>query len=158
MLFRNRSIYYSDPSEFCLPFYRSFYAITFGKAEAKGEVEKYLSEAKSASKGSENKETLLEAVENLASALSEAHKVTDFDVMKSDLRTYRRYCDRAADLIGIAEEGAPGAAQVLRRGLPIIYDRIKEIIREIQEKAGAVCRETRGTGTPYEPLGMEVNK
>ncbi|MEA3282838.1 MAG: hypothetical protein U9Q68_09870, partial [Euryarchaeota archaeon] len=34
----------------------------------------------------------------------------------------------------------------------------KEIIREIQEKAGAVCRETRGTGTPYEPLGMEVNK
>ena len=42
--------------------------------------------------------------------------------------------------------------------MPIIDDRIKEIIREIQEKAEAVCRETRGTGTPYEPLGMEVNK
>ncbi|KAF5412739.1 MAG: hypothetical protein U9N46_01175 [Euryarchaeota archaeon] len=46
----------------------------------------------------------------------------------------------------------------MRRGLPIIDDRIKEIIREIQEKAEALCRETRGTGTPYEPLGMEVNK
>jgi hypothetical protein len=46
----------------------------------------------------------------------------------------------------------------LRRGLPIIDDRIKETIREIQEKAEAVCRETRGTGTPYEPLGIEANK
>ncbi len=88
----------------------------------------------------------------------EGHKVTDFDVIKSNLRTYRQYCDRAADLIGAAEEGTPGAARVLRRGLPIIDERIKEIIREIQEKARAVCIETRGTGTPYEPLGMEVNK
>jgi len=111
-------------------------------------VEKCLADAKSASEGSANKETLLEAVENLANALSEAHKITDFDAMKSDLNTYRRYCDRAADLICDAAEGAPGAARILRRGLPIIDDRIKEIIREIQEKAEAVCRETRGTGTP----------
>jgi HEAT repeat protein len=150
--------YYDNPSRFCLPFYRSFYTITFEKAGAEGEVEKYLAEAKSASEGSENKEILLKAVENLANALSEAHNATDFDTKKSELNSCRRYCDRAADLIGAAEEGAPGAARVLRRGLPIIDDRIKEIIREIQEKAGAVCRETRGTGTPYEPLGMEVNK
>ncbi len=49
---------------------------------------------------------------------------------------------------------APGAAGILRRGIPIIGERI----REIQEKAEALCRATRGTGTPYEPLGMEVNK
>ena len=29
---------YSNPSGFCLPFYRSFYAITFGKAVAEDEV------------------------------------------------------------------------------------------------------------------------
>ena len=74
--------------------------------------------------------------------------------MKSELNSYRRYCDRAADLIGDASEGAPGAAQVLRRGLPIIGERI----REIQEKTEALCRETRGTDTPYKPLGIEVNK
>ena len=145
-------IYYSDPSEFCLPFYRSFYVITFGKAEAKGEVEKYLSEAKSASKGSENKETLLEAVENLASALSEAQMVIDFDATKSNLKTYMQYCNRAADLIDSAEGGAPGAARVLRRGMPIIDDRIKEIIRDIQEEARAVYRETQET--PLEELGL----
>jgi hypothetical protein len=149
---------YFNPSRFCLPFYRSFYTVTFEKDGAEDEVRRYLVEAKIASEGSKNKETLLEAVENLASALTEAHKATDFGAMKSDLNSYRRYCDRAADSIGAAEEGAPGAARVLRRGLPIIDDRIKEIIREIQEKAGAVCRETRGTGTPYEPLGIEVNK
>ncbi|NOQ33550.1 MAG: hypothetical protein GQ567_05075 [Methanosarcinales archaeon] len=149
---------YLHPSSFCLPFYRSFYTIVFEKTESEGEVQRYLTEAKNASKGSKNKEKLLEAVENLASALTEAHNVTDFNAMKSDLNAYRQYCDRAADLISDAKEGAPGAAQVLQRGLPIIDERIKEIIREIQEKAEAVCRETRGTGTPYEPLGMEVNK
>ena len=151
---------YFNPSSFCLPFYRSFYSITFEKEEAEVEVQKYLAEAKSASEGSENKEILLEAVENLANALTEVCKAreTDFDTIKSKLNTYRRYCDHAADLIGAAEDETPGAARVLRRGLPIIDDRIKEIIREIQEKAGAVCRETRSTGTPYEPLGIEVNK
>jgi len=143
---------YSNPSSFCLPFYRSFYTITFEKAGAKGEVEKYLAEAKSASEGSENKEMLLEAIENLANTLSEVHKLTDFDAMKSDLNAYRQYCDRAADLIGDAAEGAPGAARVLQRGLPIIDDRIKEIIREVQEKARTVCRETQET--PLKELGL----
>ncbi|MEA3281409.1 MAG: HEAT repeat domain-containing protein [Euryarchaeota archaeon] len=144
--------YYDNPSSFCLPFYRSFYTITFEEAGAKGEVEKYLAEAKIASEGSVNKEILLEAVENLANALSEAHKVTDFDVMKSELNSYRRYCDCAADLIGAAEEGTPGAARVLRRGLPIIDNQVREIIREIQEKAEAVRRETQGTS--LEELGL----
>ena len=149
---------YSNPSKFCLPFYRSFYTVTFEKEGAEDEVQRYLAEAKSASEGSKNKETLLEAVENLANALSEAQKVTDFDATKSDLKAYMQYCNRAADLIGDAAEDAPGAAGILRRGMPIIGERIKEIIREIREKAEAVCRETRGTGTPYEPLGMEIKK
>ncbi|MHC1575506.1 MAG: hypothetical protein ACXQTY_06875 [Candidatus Methanogasteraceae archaeon] len=147
---------YPSPYSFCLPFYRSFYTITFEKEGAKDEVQRYLAEAKSVSKGSENKEILIEAVENLANALSEAQKVTDFDARKSDLKAYRQYCDRAADLIDAAEGGAPGAAHVLRRGLPIIDNRIKEIIRKIQEDAGAVCRETQET--PLEELGLVTAK
>jgi len=145
---------FSNPSIFCLPFYRSFYSLTFDKAGAEDEVQGYLAEAKSASEGLENKETLLEAVENLANALSEAQKMKDFDATKSDLKAYMQYCNRAADLISDAEGRAPGAAGILRRGMPIIGERI----REIQEKAEALCKETRGTGTPYEPLGMEINK
>jgi len=147
---------YSNPSRFCLPFYRSFYTVTFEKAGAKGEVKRYLAEAKSASEGSKNKETLLEAVENLANALSEAQKVTDFDATKSDLKTYMQYCNRAADLIGDAAEDAPGAAGILRRRMPIIDERIKEIIREIQEKARAICIETQGT--PLEELGLATDR
>jgi len=143
---------YFNPSSFCLPFYRSFYKIAFEKTKSEDEVQRYISEAKRALEGSKNKETLLEAVENLASALTEAHKTRDFDAIKSDLNAYRQYCDRAADLISDVNEGAPGAALVLRRGLPIIDERIKEIIREIQEKARAACRETQGT--PLEELGL----
>jgi HEAT repeat protein len=145
-------------SRFCFLFYRSFYTIAFEKQTTEDQVQKYLAEAKKCVGGSKNKETLLEAVENLANALSEAHRITDFGTMTAHLDAYRQYCERAADFIGSAEENAPDAAWILRRGMPIIDDRIKEIIREIQEKAEAVCRETRGTGTPYEPLGMEVNK
>jgi HEAT repeat protein/predicted amidohydrolase len=141
---------YLNPSKFCLPFYKSFYTVTFEKDGAKDEVQRYLAEAKSASEGSKNKETLLEAVENLANALSDAQKGKDFGAMKSNLKTYRQYCDRAADLIGDAAEDAPGAARVLRRGLPIIGERI----REIQEKAEAVCKQTQGT--PLEKLGLET--
>jgi HEAT repeat protein/SAM-dependent methyltransferase len=146
---------YFKPSKFCLPFYRAFYTITFEKARAEGVVQKYLAEAKSASEGSGNKETLLKAVENLANALSEAQKIKDFDAMKSDLNAYRQYCDRAADLIGSAEEGTPGAARVLWRGLPIIDDRIKKLLEEVKKKAEIVCETT---DHPESELGCRIKQ
>ncbi|MCK4733326.1 MAG: hypothetical protein KAT65_12805, partial [Methanophagales archaeon] len=147
-----------SPSSFCLPFYRSFYTITFEKAGAEAEVQKYLAEVKDTTEGSKSKEQLLEAVENLANALTEVQRLREanLDTVKRNLNTYRQYCDRAADLIGAAEEETPGAARILRRGLPIIDERIKEIIREIQEKAGAVCKQTRGT--LLEELGLETTR
>jgi HEAT repeat protein len=147
-------ILFDNPSSFCLPFYRSFYAITSEKEKAEDEVKKYLAEAKSASKNSKSKETLIEAVENLAKALSEAQSLreTKLDAIQHNLNTYRQYCDRATDLIGDAAEGAPGAARVLQRGLPIIDNRVREIIREIQENAEAVRKQTQGT--PLEGLGL----
>ena len=149
---------WSNPSQFCLPFYRSFYTITFEKAGAEAEVQKYLAEAKSASEGSKSKEQLLEAVENLANALTEAQRLreADLDTVKRNLNTYRQYCENAADLIGAAEEETPGAARVLRRGLPIIDERIKDIIRGIQEKSRAVCKLTQDTF--LEDLGVELNR
>ncbi len=45
-----------NPSEFCLPFYRSYHAIIFRKREAKDEVDKYLIEAKAAVQNSKSKD------------------------------------------------------------------------------------------------------
>jgi len=137
----SKEVSYFNPSKFCLPFYKSFHAITFEGAGA-DEVQKYFVEAESVLRGSESKEILLKVVENLANALTEAQKAgaTDFDVMKSDLRTYRQYCDRAADLIDAAEGGTPGAAQVLRRGKPIIDQRIRELLEEVKKKSESICK------------------
>jgi predicted amidohydrolase/HEAT repeat protein len=145
-----------NPAKFCLPFYRSFYAITFRKEEAEAEVKKYLTEAKSAVEGSKSKEKLLEAVENLGNALSEVQKARDLDAMKTDLNAYRRYCDRACELLDTTQEKAPGASSLIRKGLPIIDERIQGILGEIQEKAKTLCKKTQGT--PLEPLGNETNQ
>ncbi|MFZ2411890.1 MAG: hypothetical protein WAW23_09995, partial [Candidatus Methanoperedens sp.] len=145
-----------SPTRFCLPFYRSLYAITFMKEGARTEVKKYLDEAKNAVEGSESKEKLLDAVENLANALKEVQEASDkgFNTMKCDLNAYRRYCERATDLLEITEEKAPGATRLIRRGLPIIDDRIKDNIAEIQEKAEILCKQTKDTS--LEDLGKEV--
>lgn len=148
------------PASFCLPFYRSFYTIAFEKQEAKAktEVQIYLSQAKKATAGSESKQTLLEAINNLAKALSETQNIgkVGFDEMKLDLNSYRRYCDRACRLLETAEKKAPGASKLIRKGLPIIDDMIKEILVEIEGKAKALCKQTKGT--QFEDLGKEVNR
>jgi len=55
---------WGNPSQFCLPFYRSFYTIIFKKQGA-GELDKYLTEAKYAIEGSKSKKLLFEAVKTL---------------------------------------------------------------------------------------------
>ncbi len=136
---------YHNPARFCLPFYRSFYTITFQKQDAAIEVQKYLAEAKNALEGSESGEKLLEVVVNLKNALNEAQKTNNFNNMKYDLNAYRRYCERAADLLSITEEKAPEATKLIRKGLPIINERIKELITEAIENSNILCYSTRGT-------------
>lgn len=144
----------ANPARFCTPFYRSFFIMAFRKQVTEAEIRKYLAEAKSVCKGSSSKEKLLEAVENLSSALKEVQRARDFNEIKSDLNAYRRYCSRAADLLAATEEKAPGATKLIRMGLPIIDQTIKEIISEIQENAKALCKQTKDT--PLEDLGKEV--
>lgn len=152
----NQALNFKNQARFCHPFYRSFYMITFGKYDAEAEVKKYFDLSKNAIWGSKNKKTLLEAVENLGNALKEAQKAQDFSDVKADLNAYRRYCDRACELLEKTEEKAPGASSLIRRGLPIIDERIKGIIAEIQEKAKTLCGETKNT--TFRDAGIELNR
>jgi HEAT repeat protein len=146
-----------NPSKFCLPFYRSFHSIIFKKQEAREEVNKYLVEAKSAIEGSESKKQLFEAVENLAEALKDVQSLgnLDLEAIKSELNFYRKYCDRAAELMRDTEETAPFATITLRKGLPILDRNLKELIEEIQKKAKIACKESKGTEA--EEIVCEIN-
>ena len=150
------SKYYFNPAKFCLPFYRSYTAVISRHENAKEEVDRNLEEAKQAVAGSESKEKLLEAVENLANALQEAQKLRGLDEIQADLNAYRRYCDRTVELLDETEDIAPGAAMLVRKGLPIIDERIKAIIAEIQEKTKVLYIETKDS--PLEDFGKKVNK
>jgi len=152
----NAEATFINPARFCHPFYKSIFSITFEERNAEAEVQEYIKEAKNAIEGSESKKTLLKAVENLENALREVHKSREkgLDAWKSDLKHYKRYCDRACNLLEITEKDAPGATIIIKRGLPIINQRIKEIIAEIHEKAETLCKQTRNT--PLEDLGKEA--
>ena len=147
---------WSEPSNFCLPFYRSFYTLTFKKEEAEAEVQKYLSEAESAVQDSKSKEKLLDAVKNLGNALKEAQKMQDFNAVKSDLNAYRRYCERACELLDTTEENAPGASMLIRKGMTIIDEKIKRIIGEIKKRAVLACQQSKGT--PVEEIACAANR
>ena len=152
----NAEATFINPAKFCHPFYKSIFLITFEERNAEAEVQEYIKKAKNAVEGSESKKTLLDAIENLENALKEVHKSREKGLYawKSDLKAYRRYCDRACDLLDSTKENAPGATKIIRKGLPLIDQRIKEIITEIQENAETLCKQTRDT--PFEDLGKEV--
>jgi len=141
-------------AEFCLPFYRSYNAVIFKKEDTNEEIERNLEEAKRAVAGSKSKEKLLQAIENLANALQEAQKLRGLDEIKTDLNAYRRYCDRAEELLDETEDKAPGAAKLVRRGLPIIDERIKEILNEIEENAKKFCKDTQQT--PFKIISRNI--
>ncbi|HII05944.1 MAG TPA: hypothetical protein HA349_01090 [Methanotrichaceae archaeon] len=146
-----------NPAKFCLPFYRSFYVLTFKKEGSEAEVQKSLAEAKSASEGSKSKEDLLKAVENLSNALKETQSLRErgFEAAKCDLNSYRLYCDRAVELLDETEERAPGASKIIKMGLPIIDQRIKNLLEGIRDKSEEICK----TGDPLEAeLGCRIQK
>jgi len=145
-----------NPASFCLPFYRSYYAVISRQQEAEAEATKYLDVAKSAAFGSESRKTLLKSVDNLANALKEAQKSLDFDETQEHLRACRQYCDHAAELADSTREKSPVAAAAIMRGIPIVRVKVKEIIAEIQDKAKEVCQESQGT--PTEEIACTVNQ
>jgi HEAT repeat protein len=133
----------SNPAQFCLPFYRSFYTIIFKRNEAKKEVDKYLKEANAAIKGSESKKQLFEAIKNLADALEEIKNLENLglEVKKDKLNLYRQYCERAEEFMRDTEETAPFAIGTMRKGLPILNSKLKWI----QQNATFAYKESKGT-------------
>jgi hypothetical protein len=147
-----------NQAKFCYPFYRAYFIITFQEPKD-DEVRGYLAEAKEAIDGSESKNELLKAVENLAGALQEAQRTRDMQLagMKCDLKAYMRYCNQAAEYLNQVEKEAPGATKLIRKGLPAIDQQINKIIGSIQEKAQTICIQGKGTGTALEAAGLELN-
>lgn len=143
----------NNPARFCLPFYSSFYLLTFKDNESLNEVGRYISEAKKAAEGSRSKEILLKAVENLSNALLEVKsiRITNLDIVQGDLRIYKQYCEHAADLLASSEKDAPIATKLILRGLPIIDKKIRTILGEIKENARKFCKSARNT--PFEEIG-----
>ena len=140
---------WSNPSQFCLPFYRSFHAIVFKRQQAKEEANKYLEEAKQAVQGSKNKELLFEAVNNLANAVKQVQNMgnMDLETKKGELGFYRKYCDNAAELMRETEKATPYATDVMIKGLPILDRNLKWLIEEIQEEAETAWLGSQGTAT-----------
>lgn len=138
-------------SFFCSPFYKSFSTVLFEPKKAKNKNRTFIEEAKQASEGSEIKDKLLDIVTFLEKALDEAQNAQDFKEKKDCFDACRQYCEHAADLLDAIEDEAPGAAKLVRKGLPIIDERIKQILYEIQENAISLCKQTKRT--PLEKLG-----
>lgn len=149
----------NSPSRFCFPFYRSYYAIAFQDAK-EDEVQRYLAEAREAVGGSKSKEELLLAVENLAKALQEAQSQRDrpLEDNASDLNYYRWYCEKAAEYMATAEDDAPGAVKLMRKGNPLLDERVQANNVEIQRKARQICQITSGSVAEFAAPGAEIDR
>jgi HEAT repeat protein len=151
---------FESPARFCHLFYKSFYTIIFKKQKAV--VDKYLEEARLAAKQSESKEILLETIEYLAKALKEAQKAQKISLadIKFDLNESRQYCERAADLLETTKEKAPLATEIIKRGLPMIDEKIKQLLNDIDKRATILCDISRGTEAEKytNPICQQVKK
>lgn len=126
----------NNPADFCLPFYRLFYTLTFEEQNVGTEVQEYFNEARRASEGSKSKEELLETIALLANALKAVQKKSESDLntKKRNINIYRQYCERVIEKLDCIEQKLPGATRVLRRGLPLINIKMKESLEVIEGK------------------------
>lgn len=147
------------PAIFCLPFYRSYFAITFLEAN-EDEVQQYLAEAKKAVGESKARVQLLEVVKNLAKALQEAQKMKSksFEEIADELKICRWYCDEASKFMRSLENEAPTAIKLLSRCNPIIGERIKASITEIRNSAREIYEITCESSPEFKIFGFEINE
>jgi len=117
-------------------------------------VKRCLVEAKKTIEGSKSKEKLLEVVENLRNALKEYRK---HEILRrlNPTSTHTAFTATALVSFSTQQKTKPRRIEIDQEGLPIIDERIKGILAEIQDKAKALCTETRGTA--FESLGKDVN-
>jgi len=152
---------YYNPGAFCLPFYRSLRGLLFTDVSKEAEVQRYLAEAKQAASDSKSRAALLEAVDNLAQALREVRSYTLDDIIscRRDLKSYTRYCFKAAECLEEVRADAPFASKMvdavmIEKSLPILDDKIKALFREVEDKTGKLCKNSKGTD--LEELGRSI--
>ncbi len=147
---------YTNPAKFCLPFYRSFRALTFQEANAEDVIEKYFKEAKTSVQGSDKKWMLLNVVQDLSYALKNVKKAREASIeeRKIYLDAMRQYCEKAASLMAQTSECTPLAVEILRRGFPLINQEIKNQLLEIGDESGRL--QTIARETPFEPLSRRA--
>jgi len=143
------------PSRFCLPFYRSYYYILFQPGDNTADLQKCFKDAKLAITGSEVQEQLLEAVQNLATALEEANAINDTRTQHEILQASRNYIQQAEDILIRTADKAPKATKLIKRGLPIIDKEISSKIQEVQKKTESFSDSTKNT--LFESVGKETN-
>ena len=147
-----------NPSKFCLPFYHSFFITIFNENTSQEEVAKCIAEARKQIGKSKNKKILVEAVENLSNALSVIQNLENMNLETNivNLNSYGKYCDIASNLLDGTQQSAPVATAVLKKSIPIIDEKISEIIGEIQKNAKIICEKSKGK--PTEKIACYTNQ
>jgi HEAT repeat protein len=152
-----------NPAAFCLPFYCSLHSLLFTDAPRKEEMQKYLADAENAIEGSDSREVLLEAVNNLSKALQEVgtYSIDDIILRRRDLRSYTKYCLKTAECLNEARDKAPLASKMVdftlvEKSIPMLDRKIKALFRDVEATAGKLCKSSKGTD--LEPLGKDACK
>jgi HEAT repeat protein len=147
-----------DPARFCLPFYRSFFIITFQRDQAKSDVNSYLAEAKEAIEQSKSKEILLEAIESLVQALQNFQLAKDAasEERRLYLDAFDQSCARATGLLAQAEDHSPGAVEIVRKGLLIVDRDLKAALKDIEEDSAKLRNSAKNT--PFQAISARAAK
>lgn len=145
-------------SKFYLPFYNLLYILIFEQSRTNEEVYNYIYEAKAAIVSSKYEILLMEAVDYIAAAFKEANNlgIMDLKDKKGELNLYKKYFDRAEENLKYTEEKNLYATEVLRKGLPILNIKLKDILKEAQEKAKTTYQ--KSMGTPTQEIASAVNR
>lgn len=144
-----------NQARFCYPFYKAYWSIAFTDNPDIGDIEKNLNSARLEQGNSDTRKNLVKIIRALANAEKNARKNRDFETIKKDFDSYRKYCETAILLMKNTEKDAPLVTQVLMKGLPVIDKKIKKIITDLQTEARDFCKKTRGT--QQENLGQETH-
>lgn len=138
-----------NPAKFCHLFYRSFDAVIFRKTVSKKDIDVYIEGAKNEIKGSENRQKLLEAVEQLAEALDTAQSAKKVGIERQELlNRCSEICNYADRLMDDSKDKAQFFYTIYKKSRPFFDEHIKEIIRyisEAKEKSKEACREIKDT-------------
>lgn len=139
--------------KFCYLFYCSFDAILFKTVNSKKEIEDYISEAKKEIWGSESKQKLIEAIEQLAKALEIAYAAHEKGInWQEELKRCSEICDHVEQLMEENKEKTPAIHDLYKIAKPSFDKTIKGLI----EAADVACKEAKGT--PAEAVVYPVKK